>query len=108
MPLTGDRLVGTIQSQTKSAFLFLFGREVTVLTSRPNYPSGICVEPENPVALAQGLGKLASDPSLRRNLGENGSRDVFANYDHNEIAPRFAGLLPGATCMPVFSIWQAN
>ena len=58
---------------------------------------GICVEPENPMAIADALKKLSGDPQLRRGLGENGGRYVFAHYDRNEIARRFAALLPGKT-----------
>jgi glycosyltransferase involved in cell wall biosynthesis len=80
--------------------------EARQLVERAN--GGICVEPENPGALAEALKKLSADPALQRELGENGRRYVFAHYDLNEIGRRFATLLPGATRMPVLSVGQAN
>ncbi len=58
---------------------------------------GLCVEPEKPTAIADALKKLSGDPKLRRELGENGGRYVFAHYDRNEMARRFAALLRGKT-----------
>jgi glycosyltransferase involved in cell wall biosynthesis len=55
---------------------------------------GVYVQPEDPATLADAIRKLSADPSLRRNLGENGSRYVFAHHDRSEIARRFANLLP--------------
>ncbi len=69
--------------------------EARELLERAN--GGLCVEPENPAAIAGAVKKLSGDPRLRRELGENGSRYVFAQYDRNEIARRFAALLPEKT-----------
>jgi glycosyltransferase involved in cell wall biosynthesis len=66
--------------------------EARQLLERAN--GGIYVQPENPEALADAIRKLSGDPLLRRELGENGSRYVFAHYDRTEIAQRFADLLP--------------
>ncbi len=65
---------------------------------------GIYVEAENPVALAGAFSKLAADSSLRRDLGESGSRYVFAYHDRNEMAQRFAALLPRETKASAFSV----
>jgi glycosyltransferase involved in cell wall biosynthesis len=62
---------------------------------------GIYVQPEDPAALADAIRKLSADPSLRRDLGKNGSRYVFAHYDRGEIARRFAALLPMNVKEPV-------
>jgi glycosyltransferase involved in cell wall biosynthesis len=64
---------------------------------------GIYVQPEDPATLADAIRKLSDDPSLRRELGENGSRYVFAHYDRTEIAQRFANLLPTKVTEPVLS-----
>jgi glycosyltransferase involved in cell wall biosynthesis len=64
---------------------------------------GIYVQPEDAEALAGAIIKLSDDPSLRRELGENGSRYVFAHYDRTEIAQRFADLLPRKVKEPVLS-----
>jgi glycosyltransferase involved in cell wall biosynthesis len=54
---------------------------------------GIPIPPEDPVALAQAIRRLASDPALTRRLGANGRRAVAAEYDRTELARRFADLL---------------
>ena len=64
---------------------------------------GIYVQPEDPATLADAIRKLSGEPSLRRELGENGSRYVFAHYDRAEIAQRFADLLPRKLKEPVLS-----
>jgi glycosyltransferase involved in cell wall biosynthesis len=61
--------------------------EARQLLERAN--GGIYVQPENPESLVEALRKLSDDPLLRRTLGENGSRYVFANYDRTEIARSF-------------------
>ena len=64
---------------------------------------GIFVQPEDPIALADAVRKLSGDPSLRRELGENGSRYVFEHYDRREMARRFATLLPMKANDPALS-----
>jgi glycosyltransferase involved in cell wall biosynthesis len=55
---------------------------------------GICVPPEDALAMAGAISQLASDSALCRTLGENGSRYVCAHYDRHEVAMRFLQLLP--------------
>jgi glycosyltransferase involved in cell wall biosynthesis len=55
---------------------------------------GICVPPEDSLAMAGAISQLASDSVLCRTLGENGSRYVCAHYDRREVAVRFLKLLP--------------
>jgi glycosyltransferase involved in cell wall biosynthesis len=73
--------------------------EARHLLQRAN--GGIYVQPEDAEALADAVRKLSVDPSLRRELGENGSRYIFAHHDRTEIAQRFADLLPRKVKEPV-------
>jgi glycosyltransferase involved in cell wall biosynthesis len=56
---------------------------------------GICVPPEDSLAMVGAISQLASDSVLCRTLGENGRRYVCSRYDRREIAMRFLRLLPG-------------
>ena len=55
---------------------------------------GICVPPEDSLAMAGAISQLASDSTLCRTLGENGGHYVCTHYDRREIAKRFLQLLP--------------
>jgi colanic acid biosynthesis glycosyl transferase WcaI len=57
---------------------------------------GVVVPPEDPSALAQAVGRLASDPARARELGANGRRYAIENYDRTKIAQRFLELLQQA------------
>jgi glycosyltransferase involved in cell wall biosynthesis len=48
--------------------------------------NGLLVEPGDPVALAEALEVLASDPDLRRRLGRAGRTHVLASFDARENA----------------------
>jgi len=50
---------------------------------------GICVEPENVVAMANAILHLKSDRALRRVMGESGREFVARHYDRKKIAQRF-------------------
>jgi glycosyltransferase involved in cell wall biosynthesis len=54
---------------------------------------GICIEPENPRAMADAILQLYNDPSLRESLGQNGQRYVFQHHDRSQIARQFERLL---------------
>src|SRR3974377_725956 len=54
---------------------------------------GICVEPENPAAIAEAILRLFHDPALRKRLGENGREYVSKYYNRKEIANRFERVL---------------
>jgi len=56
---------------------------------------GLCVRPEDPCAMAEAIGQLASDRDLCVTLGQNGHRYVCLHYDRREMARRFLQLLPG-------------
>jgi glycosyltransferase involved in cell wall biosynthesis len=55
--------------------------------------AGICVEPENPQAMAQAILRLYANPILRRRMGANGQRYVKQYCDRTEIARKFEQLL---------------
>jgi len=54
---------------------------------------GIVVPPEDPAALQAAVERLARDPALARELGENGRRYVEQHFDRDVIAKRFVELL---------------
>jgi glycosyltransferase involved in cell wall biosynthesis len=54
---------------------------------------GLCVEPENSQALAEGILKLFHDAALRKRLGENGREYVMKHYNRKDIAARFDHIL---------------
>lgn len=54
---------------------------------------GLVVTPEDPEALREAVEKLAEDPSLARELGDNGRQYVAAHFDRRVIAARFIELL---------------
>jgi glycosyltransferase involved in cell wall biosynthesis len=51
--------------------------------------SGICVEPENPDAMANAILALYRDPATRCALGQNGRQYVVEHYDREHIAAKF-------------------
>jgi glycosyltransferase involved in cell wall biosynthesis len=55
--------------------------------------AGICVEPENPRAMADAILQLYRDPVRRRTLGQNGQRYVIKHYDRCQIARNFEYLI---------------
>jgi len=54
---------------------------------------GLAVAPEDASAVREAVEKLAEDPLLARELGDNGRRYVSAHFDRNVIATRFIELL---------------
>src|SRR5438270_1330963 len=58
--------------------------------------AGLCIEPENPRAMAEAILKLYRDSHLRNVLGENGRRYVIQHFDRAEIAERLNRLLTAA------------
>ena len=56
---------------------------------------GIFVEPENVDQLTEALLKLAGNPALRQQLGQNGRRFVDKNYRRGVLARQYAELLDG-------------
>lgn len=54
---------------------------------------GVVVAPEDPSDLREAVEKLAENPPLARELGENGRRYVSAHFDRQVIAARFIELL---------------
>ena len=57
--------------------------------------AGLCVEPENPQAMAAAILRLVSDPALRKAFAESGRRYVVSNYDRRLIGQRVDRLLRG-------------
>jgi len=56
---------------------------------------GLCVEPENPHALADAILALYADPSLREHLGRNGRQHVVQHYTRQVVAQQYHELLTG-------------
>jgi glycosyltransferase involved in cell wall biosynthesis len=54
---------------------------------------GLVVAPEDASALREAVEKLAEDPSMARELGENGRRYVASHFDRAVIAKQFIELL---------------
>ena len=54
---------------------------------------GLCIEPENPQALADAIRTLYSDPALRERLGHNGRQHVVQHYTRQVVAKQYHDLL---------------
>ena len=54
---------------------------------------GLCVEPENPQALAEAICTLYNDPALRKRLGRNGRKHVMQCYTRQIVARQYHDLL---------------
>ena len=54
---------------------------------------GLCVEPENPQALAESIRTLYADPALRERLGRNGRKHVMEYYTRQVVARQYHELL---------------
>lgn len=54
---------------------------------------GLCVEPENPQALAEAVRTLYADPALRKRLGRNGREHVVQHYTQQVVARQYHELL---------------
>jgi glycosyltransferase involved in cell wall biosynthesis len=52
-------------------------------------PAGICVPVMHQSALAEAMLTLCSDAKLRRRMGENGRKRVFAHYRHDMMVRRY-------------------
>ncbi len=55
--------------------------------------AGLCIEPENPDAMADAILQFYKDPQLLQCLGRNGQRYVIEHFDREKIADRFERLL---------------
>ncbi len=62
--------------------------------------SGLLVAPEDPAALARGVGRLLAEPTLRRRLGEAGRARVEACFDVRAMAARLATVYETLTSRP--------
>ena len=47
---------------------------------------GLAIEPENDAQLAEVVVRLAKEPDLAKQLGENGRQFVVENYDREKLA----------------------
>ena len=56
---------------------------------------GLCVEPEDPQALADAILALYADPTLRERLGRNGRQHVVQHYTRQVVAQQYHELLTG-------------
>ncbi|MDI6704130.1 MAG: glycosyltransferase family 4 protein, partial [bacterium] len=55
--------------------------------------AGICVEPENPQAMAEAILRLYNNPELRKRLGQNGRRYIFSNCSREVLASQIENIL---------------
>jgi glycosyltransferase involved in cell wall biosynthesis len=60
--------------------------------------AGVFFEPENAQALADAVVKVASQPDLQRELGENGFRYVAENFERDKLASDFYEFLNKHNC----------
>jgi colanic acid biosynthesis glycosyl transferase WcaI len=58
---------------------------------------GLCVEPENPRALAKAIRTLYAEPALRERMGRNGRKHVTENYARQVVARQYHELLTSLT-----------
>ena len=59
---------------------------------------GLCVEPEDPQALAEAIRALHADPALRERLGRNGREHVVQHYTQQVVAKQYHELLTSLVC----------
>jgi len=59
--------------------------------------AGILVTPEDSQEFADAIIKLLQDPELRKQMGENGRKYIFANLSWESVAKRVAEVLSDAT-----------
>ena len=55
--------------------------------------AGICIEPENPMELAEAISRLALDGQLRETLGRNGRRHVLQHFSRRQTATTYIEVL---------------
>jgi glycosyltransferase involved in cell wall biosynthesis len=55
--------------------------------------AGICVEPGNPLDLAEAILRLAGDERLRETLGRNGRRHVLQHFSRRQTAMAYLDVL---------------
>jgi glycosyltransferase involved in cell wall biosynthesis len=67
--------------------------------------NGLLVEPDNPEALAEAIGRLYGDIELRRSFGATGLQDV-EQFEMNRVASRFLAEI--ARVAPVFRAEERN
>ena len=63
--------------------------------------SGLLVPPDDPAALARGIGRLLGDAGLRAEIGEHGRRRVAGLYDLRVLADQLDRLYRSAGGVPV-------
>lgn len=79
-----SKLSGMIASGRPVVATCRRGTELESVVSR----CGLVVPPDDPVALAEAIRKLAHDPALRAELGRRGRRWAEANVDRNAVLTR--------------------
>ncbi len=59
---------------------------------------GLCVDPEDPTAIARAIDQLVKDPDGARRMGENGRRAVLDRYDWPAEERKLIGLYRALVC----------
>jgi colanic acid biosynthesis glycosyl transferase WcaI len=75
--------------------VLLSGRGVSLSVLRDSR-AGLCLEPEDPAALAQAILRLKDDHALRARLAAPGRDFVLRHYSRRQFATQIAGVLEGA------------
>jgi len=60
-----------------------------------NNDCGICVDPESPKEIAEGISRLVQDSNLSRKMGENGRKAVMEKYNWEKEAEKLLTLYEG-------------
>lgn len=55
--------------------------------------AGVCIEPENPIAMADAICCLADSPAMRHQMGASGRQYMLAHYDREVLALDYLDLM---------------
>lgn len=55
--------------------------------------AGVCIEPENPAQLVDAVLLLKNNPKMRAEYGASGMEYVVANYNREELAAKYLGII---------------
>jgi glycosyltransferase involved in cell wall biosynthesis len=88
-----EGLSGAVVEACMSGLPVVASRVGAVATVVQDGINGVIVEPHDPTALADGLGKLLGDPGLRVEMGARGRQRATELYGREQIAARYAQVI---------------